>query len=364
MHAWATTGYAVALAACGTTPCDQSSCSDATATLVTTVTTGTGASGAAGMGAVGGTGGTGGAGGCSTLCADPNSLGNWAGPDLLWIGQGEDPVCPPLISTLLKDDLLIGPMETGPLNCGGCTCGPPQVTCDLSTPWEANADKCINVDAATPKVSFAAIDGWDGKCLSQNAIPAGTDCGGEPCVQSLTIPRPKVAGGCEPITPAWTKEITWSAVGKLCYGGGGFTGCDGKLCLKGPAPGFLMCMSHDDDEECNADWPLKVLTYRTVKDTRGCTPCTCDPPEGGDCSVTAAAYSTSACGTVLPPFPFPVKTSDSKDPCFNLPDGTALASKQMSVQTLSPGSCAPGGGESIGDVEFDDLVTFCCIPAE
>lgn len=47
--------------------------------------------------------------------------------------------------------------------------------------------------------------------------------------------------------------------------------------------------------------------------------------------------------------------------CLDLPEaGMALGSKRLDVDA-SPGPCSPSGGELVGDVEFVEPSTFCCV---
>lgn len=146
----------------------------------------------------GGAGGTGAGDTCAGQCVPHEPLG-WSSPALLWFGPpGQEPPCPESASLIGYR----GNADLGwfPHTCAACSCDPPAATCSLPLGWSAANNHLCPADApGTTDTSFAAPAGWDGECTAVNAVPAGADCGGEPCVQSLSIPAPELAvGPCAP----------------------------------------------------------------------------------------------------------------------------------------------------------------------
>ncbi|WP_433937080.1 hypothetical protein AB3662_20805 [Sorangium cellulosum] len=94
-------------------------------------------------------------------------------------------------------------LAPAPLACAACLCDPPDAaaaSCQLPLGLSAHAATCAVAAPDTVETAFAAPDGWDGACTAVNAIPAGQDCGGQPCVQSLSVEAPTVlvTAACTP----------------------------------------------------------------------------------------------------------------------------------------------------------------------
>ncbi|MDC0740851.1 hypothetical protein [Polyangium mundeleinium] len=262
-------------------------------------------------------------------------------------------------------------LDAPPAACDPCTCPASEGTCTkLPETLEVRAGTCAEDGA--PALPFGGPVGWDGSCTSTNALPAGADCGGEPCAQSVyasPLPGP-TSEACPSITkPATvTKTTDWLWMGLACEA----KECEGT-CKKAthrcmydlPYP-FLQCVAlrgiHD---KCpgNYDRYDPIYLYGEVPvDTRGCTACECGgSPVGSACLGNLRFYSDAACEAGADT----VDVASFGDQCTNVyPPGRALGSKAITDLAYLPGICLATGGEPTGAVSEDptDVVTFCCLP--
>ena len=116
-------------------------------------------------------------------------------------------------------------------------------------------------------------------------------------------------------------------------------------------------------ESCPANYSAeRFVMYDDAKviDNRECSECTCSAPVGGACVGTVRLYDDAACGAEFAKQPI---ASYGKQ-CTNIyPAGRAIGSKAITDVAYVPGTCAPSGGEPIGEAHPDsaDAVTFCCL---
>jgi hypothetical protein len=322
-----------------------------------------GAKGAAGSSGEGGHGG-----GSSTstglLCAGecaPLGPAEWLGPALVWVGQpGEAPECPP--SAPVAGDLGLADPST-PTLCGACSCAPPQGTCTLPTTWTAAAATCAGETAATPHTAFDAPAGWSGACTAKSPIAAGQKCNGVSCVQSLTIaPLALVEAGCgaSPGTAPPILPTTWGKAARSCHGvAAGECRGPSELCAPTVEPGYLRCLARDGDHACPAPYTDEHRFFSGLDDTRGCSPCGCNPPSGSTCTALVAAYADGACTAPIAS----VTVDTTKPACVDvLPAGAALGSKLASEPVYAPGACQASGGEPTGAAVPINPITICCLP--
>ena len=112
-------------------------------------------------------------------------------------------------------------------------------------------------------------------------------------------------------------------------------------------------------------WELAVLLwigpehvfYNEVRDARGCSECSCAPPEGGVCSATVTIFGDGSCS--MDPQEAPVTSLTPK--CINIPAGADLGGKTVTAPSYQAGTCEPLGGKPIGSVELKGPGTFCCL---
>jgi len=299
---------------------------------------------------------------------------NFSDPLLLWTGSAANPpACPKEAPEPFKR---FGDLSAPPATCDTCLCKPSTGSCHLPSSFAAHSEAC-NIPGAMD-TSFDAPTDWDGSCTAANSIPAGAQCDGKPCVQSLTVGALEtVDDGCkldlpEPPTadvgppgPVSFAPPTWGTLALACSGlpPGGPVGCgSGEMCIPSPEPPpeFRVCVMKDGDVPCEGErYVERFVYYRDYEDTRGCTPCGCGPVEGSLCTALVSTFTDAAC--TAPLFGgYPV--SSLKSPCLDLtPAGEALGSKSMSNITYHPGVCQPTGGEPQGGSLPVNPATFCCV---
>lgn len=319
-------------------------------------------------------GGDGIGGGMSSLCVGqcvPKEPPGWFEPLLLWLGPSDRaPDCPataPVPGSEHYADLAIEPFQ-----CATCACDLPEASCEPPPAWSAVDSPACPARPGAQRTSFAAPEAWDGTCTTANAIPARQACAGGPCTQSLDLPAPRIlAGACAPSVVEDAADpqggFRWATVARTCAGVTAPAPCGDPGMRCSPAPpegdvappeGFLTCiMHHEGEHDCPATYPSRHIVYEDAEDSRGCTACTCGEPSGAACSVLASAFSDETCSTVV----VSVLTTSEAPFCGATAPGTALGSKTAVVVDLDPGSCAPGGGEPIGEVAPRGAVTFCCL---
>ena len=241
-------------------------------------------------------------------------------------------------------------LKPAPHTCE-CSCSEP--SCTLPDGTHTNAAKCPG--DGSPALAFGPGSGWDGACSSQDPVPAGIQCSGVPCVQSVTVPALLVVP-CEPSAPVVSKtDAFWGRTARACAVDVPMSGCGGgQICVPAPPGGFDICLHGEGDLECPSGF-AKSLFYTEVEDDRGCEECECGPPDA-QCEAYVVAYSSPACGV---PAGSVIATTD-EPACFDVPSGIALGSVEASFLAESAGSCAAGGGAPTGDVVPGGPVTLCC----
>ncbi|WP_437716480.1 hypothetical protein WMF45_08670 [Sorangium sp. So ce448] len=336
-----------------------------------------GGGGAGGEGGGGGAGGSGGTGGgdetaCAGDCVPPAPLG-WFGPALLWFGPRDQvPDCPADAPNVGYEGF--ADLAPAPLACAACLCDPPEAaaaSCQLPLGWSAHTSTTCSGDPGSVATAFAAPGGWDGACTAANAIPAGQNCGGQPCVKSISIDAPAVlvtaTATCtprvdEPPPPALLDP--WLTRALACVPGA-YTEClgDRSTCMPSPEQpgvpppgGFLTCIFHEGDVTCEEPYLDRHVFYGGAEDRRGCSECGCGELEGASCTIMASVYSDGACAEQVAS----TLVSSRAPFCGVTPPGIALGSKSAEVVAVDPGGCAPSGGEPTGELLPAEPSTFCC----
>ncbi|TKD06225.1 hypothetical protein E8A74_20055 [Polyangium fumosum] len=204
-----------------------------------------------------------------------------------------------------------------------------------------------------------------------NALPAGADCGGEPCAQSVgasPLPGP-TSESCPSLTkPAsFTTTTDWKWIGLACEAKEREGTCETSThrCMYDLPSPFLQCVAlRGKHEKCPGNYdrynPIHLYGELPV-DTRGCTACTCGgEPVGSGCKGKLHLYGDAACTVEA----HKNAISSFVDQCVNVsPPGGALGSKAISDLSYVPGLSLATGGEPTGAASEDpaEVVTFCCL---
>jgi len=287
----------------------------------------------------------------------------WSDPILVALSPGHSLECPP--EAPVHHFTKYADLIEGSLTCT-CACKPSTGTCELPATITAQNAACSTPGAV--ETSFAPPTEWDGSCSNANAIAAGKQCGGKPCVESLTIgPMQAVDDGCEvdkdPILTGISDVPKWGLTVLGCEGvaEGGEVGCGSAAkCAPAPPPEFRACVYREGDIPCEgASYTDRLVIYAGFDDKRTCTDCACSSEVAGSlCTATASISSDGMCTTpVVSGYPI----SSLKEVCLDLtPPGQGLGGKALSDVEYHPGTCQPSGGEPTGDVERLRPSTICC----
>ena len=284
--------------------------------------------------------------------------------------MAEPPTCPEGASA--EKWRLFAELDAPAAACEPCECGPSTGACKaLPEKFETRAGACGESGAAS--LPFDAPAGWDGSCTSENALPAGVQCGGEPCAQSVWVsPLPGPTNeGCSPKgeTPAFTKTRAWKLAGLACMNNTDDDTCaptdaGTRYCVSDPGPEFLQCVVREGtDAPCpdNYNWArYEMYPEDAVIDERDCEACACGPPEGSACTASVHLYEGPVCSSQSEQFGM----VSPHDQCQNIgPPGHALAGKAITDLDYVPGTCAATGGAPKGEAKKDvtRAVTFCCL---
>lgn len=240
--------------------------------------------------------------------------------------------------------------------CPTCACSTPTGLCRLPESVTAGVSPECSVDASVP---FNPPTDWDGGCTTHEAL-ADSTCDGGVCTQSVIVGTMGLEEHCEPIPSTVPKDVTWAQSAYTCEGEAHGT-CDdaGDACVPSPPDGYDLCVSREGDDDffkCPTAYPRRYVFCLSADDSRACTPCTCDEPEGSTCSSLVSYYSDDACAEPVGA----VTATTSASICGGVPPGTPLGSKQASSPVYTPGSCKPSGGEVVGTVQPTYPFTFCC----
>jgi hypothetical protein len=291
-------------------------------------------------------------------CCVPSVAPPFQGPFWVTIGApGALNTCPEGTTEGWTAHAGLLPME--PHTCGACSCGP--AACTFPEGIHTNAAKCADADGSiTVPFGPDPAAAWEGVCSAEGALPADLQCGGVPCIQSLSLPALPVAACAPQVAPAEPfPEPTWERAARQCVPAPvpGETCPDGQTCVPGPPEGFTRCvLAEGEGPACPPSYPAQEILYKDVTDGRGCEPCACGEPDGAECSAILSAFSDGACDSLV----VSVLITSAEPTCVDVVSGTALGSAEAWMVTDIAGSCAHGGGAPFGDLQPASPVTLCC----
>jgi hypothetical protein len=297
---------------------------------------------------------------CAGVCLPP-APNLWAGPDLVWMGDEADaPPCPAVAD---YEGFTARRPPAGQPCATECTCASPVGSCAGPATLTAAAASCNDDGPGVMHSSFSPPPSWDGTCTAVNAIPPGKDCGGVPCVQSVTIgPLTVTESSCLPIETPSVPPPPWGTFARGCFAPGVTICAVTGVCVPvAPAPEFKQCIMKEGNPaalDCPPSYPEKSVFYENFVDNRYCTPCTCGASEKSICVGSIGLFSDAACGALLGSTTLAI---DATGPaCVDIkPAGSALGSKSASVPTYKPGNCPVTGGNK-GQIDAAITRVICC----
>jgi hypothetical protein len=273
----------------------------------------------------------------------------WGGPLEVYRGAGVPPPC---------SASFFGPSFEGheglnapPATCG-CSCGAPQgVSCSPVRVSFTNGATC----AAAPAECAAAMLLPDTcRTLSERSMCAAA------LVIDISAAAPVPSGGLCNATPTLALPVpTWSSNTRACVATGvpPTASCPaGSVCAPRPASPFAsnLCISQAGDVLCPAGgYSSRFVSYAGLRDTRGCSPCTCGSASGAQCkdSITVFSSTDGSCSTGGVTYNLPISCAGVLQP----------GDFRLSA-AFAGGGCAPSQTVSNGTAVPAQPVTFCCLP--
>lgn len=250
-----------------------------------------------------------GSGGCAggEACV-PAIPADWTGP--LVVAEA----CPPEFPS--SDAVLNAGLVPGVPACA-CSCNVGSVQCQL---FLENAGVEFDPMGSCDDPPF------DDECLSATVVAT--------CNPSFVD---------EPATPSW------SSTDNACGGGTAGASCDGGTCFPDVGP---LCIRHDGDVECPAEFTDRTVYFGGFDDTRSCSGCNCTP-SGQACEIDVEICSVGFFDVTL----------FSGGECQQLNSGDGDSVTLLSTAIDDQGDCVagPGDGELSGDVVESSPITVCCV---
>ncbi|HSN99625.1 MAG TPA: hypothetical protein VLS89_15125, partial [Candidatus Nanopelagicales bacterium] len=234
-----------------------------------------------------------------------------------------------------------------------CQCGPS--ACVLPDLVAHSAPQCDQGDT-TP---YPAPAGWDGSCITSGVVPDAD-------VASISFP-PLTQAPCVPSEGEELQSVAfgWATIAIACRDDETYApwNCDeGLICVISDeddhTQDFHQCIYKEGDfGPCPLGYPERRVFYQGAdSSSMSCTPCGCDPPEGGACEAEVNAHPGDACAGDTTP-----ATVGLIEPeCQAIPAGADVRSMSATWIQNQPGSCTPTGSAPLGDPSLIGPATFCC----
>ncbi len=247
------------------------------------------------------------------VCLAPVS--GWSGP----VAVSDEAKCPSIYATEI--DLVNAGLTAPEAQCL-CGCVVNSVTCQL----QVTDDRLGGVLDFSPSQA----------------------CDSPPLTDACLLATPQAS--CTPNPSGVVPPLSWAETVRVCEGDTPTETCDGGLCF--PAADRL-CVVRDGEHDCPTAYSEKSAYHRSVKDTRACTACTCEPVD------QACTIETEICSVGF--YDETVKSGDGQlDHCLNSSDGDGVTILSSAVD--DDGTCDTDGGKPDGEALEQGLVTVCCTP--
>jgi hypothetical protein len=300
-----------------------------------------------GAGAAGGTGGVGAGGqptagsggvdpcGESAVCAAEPPEG-WIGPVILFGGADAAPPCPSGWQSEIAGQF---GAVAAPFSCAACSCAlPTGLSC--STPV-VKGFTGLNCPGSGATISLNA----NGTCLSFGGYESISRTASSPIGGSCTAS----GGALTPSAPVWAGQarVCTEPLAELRK-------CDGGICAPvGEAPfDSGACIYQEGEVACPQSFPVGLVVYRSVADTRACSACGCGDVNGVTCAATVTVYTGTGCASGA--------STLTTAGCKNATAVGSLKSASLTTATPQGGACPANGGQPAGGVAGDMPLTVCC----
>lgn len=265
---------------------------------------------------------------------------DWGGPFVRRIAAGD--AMPPDCAGAYETDMgvqVVDP-ESPPQSCD-CACGNPiGVSCPVSIVHSAEND------CGFPSVSNA---------LTNNNCVNITDTGNDYWRINTTVS----GGQCSAQSSFEIPEVEYGASVRFCATDA-VPGCaETEVCLPIPTAPIpdTWCIFREGEHECPAEGPYTEgeVRFRGYDDSRGCSACSCEDPEGTCTGFTATLFTDDTCG--IGTFGGSVDATCSLDTTASAP--TVRAVRRSGAADIDA-DCSPSGGSATGELTLEDPITICC----
>jgi hypothetical protein len=273
------------------------------------------------------------------VCVDAVPNG-WTGPLVLDDDTGSPPACPSAYPSMAYNGNRSpnAPAAQCGCTCGsvnGATCGAPDVSIYDQSQCQSFCNKYSNVSS----------------CQSTSSCNTGSSVRGTPGQAS--------GGSCSKTPSKTVPNWSWGKNGRACGGATLAMGCMGSaVCAPAPsAPFAAVCIQQTGDVACpGGTYSQKYVFYGGYTDSRDCTTCNCDQPNGVMCTGgTVTIWDASSCqGSYA--------TIAVDGSCHSAGGTTTISVKQATAATASGGSCnkSNGAGQPSGQFTPTTPTTLCC----
>jgi hypothetical protein len=194
------------------------------------------------------------------------------------------PTCPTGTSTAFQGGTNLMMPTTA---CPACTCGNPSGGTCTATATISNGQGCDSTGAC-------AIGTLTTTCSVLDAGPAGPCSAAMGSTADLEIGVTAMVTGasCEPSASSPPTLPTWGQNVLACSPEGAAAPCDGGICGPSPTTGYKVCISQTAALSCPSPYtnPMTIYTYT---DTRMCSNCSCETPQG-ECSQGKVTFSPNS----------------------------------------------------------------------
>jgi hypothetical protein len=286
--------------------------------------------------------------GCPLGCLPPAPM-DWIGPSAVYDGTtaSKPTSCPALYTQ--QELATHRDMTAGPATC----------TCPTGTVVGA---KCT----ATARVYTVSSAGCTTKAGFNNVALDSTMCTaavGTSTDAFVLAPTVASVGTCSYATPTPVKPApTFGTETVSCGLPQAAASCENRAdCVATPvpdAPFTRLCIHKDGDVLCpSADYSVRLLTYKSIDDQRGCASTCAGTPTGAGTCGTGWGFDTAGsktCTTDAPP-----TGNTAAVTCGAVPSAKSV----INPKGLAPTgiTCTPSAGSSPnGAATSIDPVTFCC----
>ncbi len=327
-----------------------------------------GASSAGGGATATGSGGAGGAASSSSSSSASSSSGivacasnetcvlqplpsGWHGPFRVYQGPSSAtlPACDGGATPAFQGgvDLVAPPVTCAP----SCSCGAPTgITCNTSaTVSSSNTCDPTQACATGPLTSTCAPLGAASTCATTMGglfVSVTSNPTGGMCAPTITAPM------ATKIPAAYATNVVGCPIGATP------APCTGGVCEPSPVSGVvqLCIMTSGDAATCpDVQFPNRMSVGIGINDDRGCTTCSCSPPQQATCLGAAATFSSTANGCGGTP------GTSKCSALTNIQTGSTVYGQLTMPATPSGGACMAGGGTAAGTAAPMSNITLCCM---